>query len=484
MPPNNQAEDGEAMSVDVDDCVLMIGPDLNRHRALTDPKVYRQFIIRKNGLRCIVIEDTVAMIQERHEQGNFAEDSGYESETSSVMEDEDEGSAEDAGSDEEDEEEEHEDEEAGIRKAAAAMVVNVGSFSDPLCCQGTAHYLEHMLFMGTEKYPTENEYDAFLSKNGGSDNAFTELEYTLYHFDVAQEKLWEAMDMFSQFFVSPLLRPEAMERELNAIESEFQLSKNDDGCRFQELMCQTCGKEASEHPFGKFSWGNKQSLKEIPEANGVDVIEEIRKFYRQYYYASNMTLVVVGAYPLDELEAKVVECFSDVPALPREPSPLQMVVKDEGTFERAVESPLKSFGMPFNSSSLGRLHRIIPVKDKHCLTITWQFPPQTDWMSKPADYIAHLLGHESKGSILSALRTKAWVTGCHAGIGSGGYEVCRIMTLHPCLCFAPALDTLFALTFNGFSLSFLHQSILAERLVPCALFFHADAVRGRCESLV
>ena len=144
----------------------------------------------------------------------------------------------------------------------------------------------------------------FLSKNGGSDNAFTELEYTLYHFDVSQENLWQAMDMFSRFFVNPLLRPEAMERELNAIESEFQLSKNDDGCRFQQLLCHTSGREALEHPFNKFSWGNKQSLKSLPEANGVDVIGEIRRFYQQYYYASNMTLVVIGAYPLDELEEK------------------------------------------------------------------------------------------------------------------------------------------------------------------------------------
>ena len=78
--------------------------------------------------------------------------------------------------------------------------------------------------------------------------------------------------------------------------------------------------------------------------------------------------------------------------------------------------------MPFDSSSLGRLYRIVPVRDKHSLTITWQLPPQTDWKAKPADYIAHLLGHESSGSILSALRAKAWVTSCHAGVGSGGYE--------------------------------------------------------------
>ena len=110
--------------------------------------------------------------------------------------------------------------------------------------------------------------------------------------------------MFSRFFVHPLLRPEAMERDLNAIESKFQLSKNDDGVDFSSFCVTLLSREASEHPFSKFSWGNKQSLKTLPEANGVDVIGEIRRFYQQYYYASNMTLVLIGAYPLDELEEK------------------------------------------------------------------------------------------------------------------------------------------------------------------------------------
>lgn len=50
--------------------------------------------------------------------------------------------------------------------------------------QGLSHYLEHMLFMGSTKYPDENEYDEFIQKNGGSSNAFTELEFTNYHFEV------------------------------------------------------------------------------------------------------------------------------------------------------------------------------------------------------------------------------------------------------------------------------------------------------------
>jgi nardilysin len=54
-----------------------------------------------------------------------------------------------------------------IKKAAAAVSVRVGSFSDPRDAQGLAHFLEHMLFMGSEKFPDENDYDDFLSSHGG-----------------------------------------------------------------------------------------------------------------------------------------------------------------------------------------------------------------------------------------------------------------------------------------------------------------------------
>jgi nardilysin len=64
------------------------------------------------------------------------------------------------------------------KRAAAAMVVNIGSFSDPPEAEGLAHFLEHMLFMGSEKYPDENEYDSYLTAHGGCCNAFTEASAT------------------------------------------------------------------------------------------------------------------------------------------------------------------------------------------------------------------------------------------------------------------------------------------------------------------
>ena len=179
----------------------------------------------------------------------------------------------------------------GLRNAAAAMVVGVGSMSDPPECQGLAHFLEHLLFMGSEKYPEENAYDSFMNKHGGSDNAYTELEYTVYHFEIPQEYLAKGLDMFAQFFTAPLMLESSVDRELNAIESEFQLVKNSDGSRLQHLMSHTCGYSPTRHPFAKFSWGNKQSLQESPRRKNVDPMVELRKFYDQVSHESCMFIL-------------------------------------------------------------------------------------------------------------------------------------------------------------------------------------------------
>ena len=63
-------------------------------------------------------------------------------------------------------------------KSAAALDVHIGHMSDPTNLPGLAHFCEHMLFLGTEKFPDENEYSKFLSQHGGSFNAFTSSDHT------------------------------------------------------------------------------------------------------------------------------------------------------------------------------------------------------------------------------------------------------------------------------------------------------------------
>jgi insulysin len=76
------------------------------------------------------------------------------------------------------------------------LSVHVGSMRDPGHSQGLAHFLEHLLFMGTEKYPDEAEYSKFLSDHGGTSNAYTDSEDTNYFFDISAEFLEPALDRY------------------------------------------------------------------------------------------------------------------------------------------------------------------------------------------------------------------------------------------------------------------------------------------------
>ncbi|KAF3496011.1 hypothetical protein DY000_02052012 [Brassica cretica] len=231
-----------------------------------DRRLYR-VIELDNGLSALLIHDP-----DIYPEGYAADQIDEDDEDGEEEEDSD-GSYEDDEEDEEgDDEDDDEVEGKGdqqTKKAAAAMCVAMGSFLDPPEAQGLAHFLEHMLFMGSSEFPDENEYDSYLSKHGGSSNAYTEMEHTCYHFEVKREFLQGALKRFSQFFVAPLMKTEAMEREVLAVDSEFNQALQNDACRLQQLQCYT---SAKGHPFNRFSWGNKKSLSGAMENGIYDII--------------------------------------------------------------------------------------------------------------------------------------------------------------------------------------------------------------------
>lgn len=134
-------------------------------------------------------------------------------------------------------------------KAAASMTVDVGHMSDPDNLPGLAHFCEHMLFLGTEKYPNENAYSTFLSENGGSSNASTYADNTKYYFDVVHNKLDGALDRFAQFFIAPLFTASATDREINAVNSEHEKNLAIDVWRIRQV-----NKALADptHPYSKF----------------------------------------------------------------------------------------------------------------------------------------------------------------------------------------------------------------------------------------
>ncbi|MDX1396941.1 MAG: insulinase family protein [Oceanospirillum sp.] len=290
-------------------------------------------------------------------------------------------------------------------KAAAAMNVAIGSGQDPEEFAGLAHFLEHMLFLGTEKYPEAGEYQSFISKHGGSHNAFTSYKDTNYFFEVDNRYLEPTLDRFAQFFIAPLFTEEYVQREKNAVHSEYQSKLRDDGRKQFDILKQALN---PEHPYSGFSTGSLETLAD-KEISARDAMID---FYQRYYSSNRMSLVVLGNHSLDELEAMARSKFSPVENRSAKPF--------------TVEKPL------FKDDALPLQLDIKPLKARHAIKLQFPTPdPSRFFEKKPASYLASLIGHEGEGSLLSYLKAKGWATGLSAGSGlSTGEESLFSVTIN------------------------------------------------------
>jgi insulysin len=195
-------------------------------------------------------------------------------------------------------------------KSSAAMDVKVGHLSDPKDLQGLAHFCEHLMFMGTEKYPKENDYTEFLTLNSGSSNAFTGMDQTCYFFDCSPESLPLALDRFAQFFISPLFDPNCSEREANAVNSENSKNLQNDMWRMFQLDKSTSNRDS--HVYWRFGTGNKRTLWEEPLRKGIDVRQRLIDWCEKHYSSNISKLVVLSKDSLDETTKLVVDQFSPI----------------------------------------------------------------------------------------------------------------------------------------------------------------------------
>ena len=133
-------------------------------------------------------------------------------------------------------------------------------------------------------------------------NAYTAQEDTVYYFDIQNDYLEHALDMFSSFFVCPLFSETATLREMNAVDNENTKNLQSDMWRNFQLMKHVA---RSDHPFSNFSTGNLQTLKIYPDELGLNMHEILLNFYNTYYSANIMKAVIYGKEDLDTLEVIV-----------------------------------------------------------------------------------------------------------------------------------------------------------------------------------
>lgn len=277
-------------------------------------------------------------------------------------------------------------------KAAASLDVYIGSYQNPQDRAGLVHFLEHMLFLGTEKYPEPGEYQSFISEHGGSHNAGTGLEDTNYFFDIDAAYLEPALDRFAQFFSAPKFDAKYVDRERNAVESEYRLKIKDDGRRSQDVLQEQVN---PQHPLSKFTVGTLETLADF---EGRPVRDELLAIYKKYYSANIMKLVVLGNQSLDELQAMVEPRFT--------------LVANQNVNVAAPDAPL------FEPERLPLKVSLQPLQDSRELSLSFPLPKMLPyWQKKPTSFIGSLIGHEGEGSLLEALKSRGWANGLSAGAG-------------------------------------------------------------------
>ena len=309
----------------------------------------------------------------------------------------------------------------GTDKAACCCSVGVGQLQDPDDYPGLAHFLEHLLFMGTEEYPSENEYSEFLSKHGGFSNAYTATEKTVYYYDVLADHMEEALNRFSSFFKCPSFNAESTERELKAVNSENDKNLQSDPWRFQQLVKSLC---REGHAYNKFGTGNTETLGGIRELSS-DVEHRTAReaciaFHKKYYSSNVMKVCVYGQEDLNTLQMWAEKAFKGIVNIH---CPAVQPVPDD----------------PYEKAQLCKYLEYVPVKDLKACCVLFPLPTVEEprivtlgnngasgatahsgygsnrklplYHSDPIRYINHLIGHEGEGSILYALKQKNWATG-------------------------------------------------------------------------
>ena len=213
----------------------------------------------------------------------------------------------------------------------------------------------------------------------------------LITFEINADHFSDALDRFAPFFTDPLFDANYVDRERNAVESEYQLKYKKDSRRQWDVLREIAN---PDHPLSKFTVGNHDTLADNQFS---DVRLELIDFYNKYYSANLMKLVLLGKESLDELDALARDKFSSIDN---------------------KEKQIEDYQAPYiNSSVLPMRVNVTPLKDTRELGLLFEIPKLSPyWAYKPAQYLASMIGYEGEGSLLQSLKARGWANSLSAGL--------------------------------------------------------------------
>ncbi|MGY2272821.1 MULTISPECIES: pyrroloquinoline quinone biosynthesis protein PqqF [Pseudomonas] len=190
-----------------------------------------------------------------------------------------------------------------LKRCAAVLRVAAGSHDVPLAWPGLAHFLEHLLFLGTERFPTSEGLMAYVQRHGGQINASTRERTTEFFFELPVARFAGGLERLADMLSHPRLALEDQLREREVLHAEFVAWSRDAKAQQQVALLEGL---AADHPLRGFHAGNRDSLPVEREA----FQQALQEFHTQFYQSGQMTLSLAGPQSLEALEA-LAQPFSE-----------------------------------------------------------------------------------------------------------------------------------------------------------------------------
>jgi secreted Zn-dependent insulinase-like peptidase len=293
-------------------------------------------------------------------------------------------------------------------KSSCSLSVAAGAKDDPAGFAGLAHFTEHAVFLGSEKYPVENEYKKYISRFGGMSNAGTGMESTTYKFSITKNAYEGALDIFSQFFKCPLFAQTSIAREVMAVDSEDSKNRILDNRRMLQVLKDTYSPETS---YVKFSTGNVRTLANgDAEKYAADTRAQMMAFHSRYYKPQNMAVAMVGPQPLNELRRMAEKMFSDIGNAVEQKQTAEVIpmtdkatvaleamealeaAREDAQKEGADMTSRRTIDSTFPFKYTGSVMRVRPVKDLRDMSILFPVPPTRHlYRSNPWSLLSYIL---------------------------------------------------------------------------------------------
>ena len=274
-------------------------------------------------------------------------------------------------------------------KSLSALVVPVGSLEDPDAHPGLAHYLEHMILMGSKKYPEPDSLAEFLKMHGGSHNASTAPYRTAFYLEVENDALEGAVDRLADAIASPLLDKKYADRERNAVNAELTLARTRDGMRMAQVSAETIN---PAHPASRFSGGNLETLSDKP---GSPVLDALHAFRDKYYSANLMKAVVYSNKPLPALAKIAAETYGRVP--------------NKNITKPQIDVPVVT------DAQKGVIIHYVPAMPRKVLRVEFRIDDNTaQFRSKTDELVNYLIGNRSADTLSDWLQKQGLAEGIRA----------------------------------------------------------------------